>query len=85
MLAESSHKKEKVGVVLTSNMDKTIVVKVERSLRHPLYKKVIKRNKKFLVHDEKNQAQVGEKVLIRETRPLSKNKCWVLVEIFEKR
>ncbi len=73
--------KEKVGVVMSDKMSKTRVVRVDRSVRHGLYQKVMKLRKKFYVHDEKNESKVGDKVRIRETRPLSKTKRWELVEI----
>ena len=78
------HRKERVGVVTSDVQDKTIVVRVERRTTHPLYKKVVKVSKKFTAHDEKNEAKIGDTVRIAETRPLSKNKCWRLVEIVEK-
>jgi small subunit ribosomal protein S17 len=65
-------------------MDKTITVGVEESIRHPLYGKSLKRTKKFMAHDENNECEIGDKVKIMETRPLSKNKRWRLVEIVEK-
>ncbi len=77
-------RKTKIGVVVSNKMDKTISVKVERRVKHPLYGKFVKRSKKFFAHDEQNTCSVGDKVLIMETRPLSKNKCWRLVEIIEK-
>lgn len=74
-------RKERVGVVLSDRMDKTIVVRVERRLRHPRLKKVITRYKKLYAHDEKGEAKAGDVVRISETRPLSKLKRWRLVEI----
>ena len=65
-------------------MDKSIVVKVERKVKHPLYGKFVKKSTKFMAHDEKNECNIGDTVRIMETRPLSKNKCWRLVEIVEK-
>ena len=65
-------------------MDKTIVIKVERKVKHPLYGKFVKKSTKFMAHDEKNECNIGDTVRIMETRPLSKNKCWRLVEIVEK-
>ena len=65
-------------------MDKTITVQITERYKHPLYKKILKRSKKFLAHDENNEAEIGDKVLIAETRPLSKNKHFRLVEIIEK-
>ncbi len=79
--ALSSSRKEKVGVVLSNKMQKTIVVETQRRALHPLYGKVISKSAKFKVHDEKNEARIGDKVRIRETRPLSKEKRWRLVEV----
>ena len=78
---ERGRRKVRRGVVVSDKMDKTITVKVERQMKHPLYKKYIKRTKKFYAHDENNQAHIGDVVEIVETRPLSKNKCWRLTEI----
>ena len=72
------------GIVVSDKMDKTIVVAIEQRVQHPLYKKIVKRTKKFKVHDENNEAGIGDKVLIAETRHLSKDKCWRLVEIIKK-
>ena len=77
-------RKEKVGLVTSDKMDKTIVVSVERKIMHAKYGKYIKRTSKFFAHDEKDEAHSGDLVRIEETRPLSKNKCWRLVEIVEK-
>ena len=77
-------RKEKVGTVTSDKMDKTVVVIVERKIKHPKYGKFIKRSSKFFAHDEKNEAHTGDLVRISETRPLSKNKCWRLVEVVEK-
>lgn len=77
-------RKTRIGIVVASKMEKTITVSIERRVAHPLYKKYFKKTKKFLVHDEKSTADVGDKVLIMETRPLSKHKCWRLVEIIER-
>jgi small subunit ribosomal protein S17 len=74
-------RKKKVGIVLSNKMQKTIVVQVRRKASHPLYGKVVERAVKFKVHDEKNEAKVGDTVKIEETRPLSKDKRWRLVEI----
>jgi len=74
-------RKERVGVVLSSKMQKTIVVQIKRKARHPIYGKVIEKANKFKVHDEKNEAKTGDRVMIVETRPLSKEKCWRLVKI----
>jgi small subunit ribosomal protein S17 len=73
-----------VGKVVSDKMDKTVVVAVERLVRHPLYKKVLKKTTKFKAHDEKNECRVGDKVEIMETRPLSKEKRWRVVNILEK-
>ena len=77
-------RKQRIGVVSSNASDKTISVLVERKLRHPIYGKFVKRSKKFLAHDEKNECNVGDTVKIMETRPLSKRKCWRLVEIIER-
>ena len=76
-------RKTRIGIVSSDKMDKTIVVKVERLVKHKLYKKFISRVSKFKAHDEKNECKIGDKVKIMETRPLSKEKCWRLVEIME--
>ena len=76
--------KDKVGVVLSNRMDKTIVVRIDRLVQHPRYRRIIKRSKKYKVHDEKNIVGVGDKVRIRETRPLSADKYHTLVEIVER-
>jgi small subunit ribosomal protein S17 len=77
-------RKEKAGIVVSNKMDKSIVVEVERKVKHPKYGKYVKKSSRFMVHDEGNQCSEGDKVRIAETRPLSKNKCWRLVEIIEK-
>jgi small subunit ribosomal protein S17 len=77
-------RKTRVGVVVSDKMDKTVVVAVERLVQHPLYKKTIKRTTKFKAHDENNECRVGDKVLIMETRPLSKEKRWRVVQILER-
>jgi small subunit ribosomal protein S17 len=77
-------RKEKTGLVTSDKMEKTIVVSVERRIKHPKYGKFIKRTSKFFAHDENNEAHTGDLVLIGETRPLSKNKCWRLVKVVEK-
>ena len=76
-----SHRKERTGEVISNKMTKTIVVRVERRFRHPQFKKVVTQYRKFYAHDEKNEAKVGDRVRIEETRPLSKTKCWRLVEV----
>ena len=77
-------RKEKIGLVLSNKMDKSIIVEVERKIMHPKYGKFVKKSSRFVAHDEKNECSEGDKVKIAETRPLSKNKCWRLVEIIEK-
>jgi small subunit ribosomal protein S17 len=81
---ERTHRKERTGEVISDKMDKTIVVRVERRFQHPRFKKVVTSFKKFYAHDEKNEAKVGDVVLITETRPLSKTKSWRLVQVIEK-
>ena len=81
---ERTQRKEKTGLVTSNKMTKTIVISVERQIKHPKYGKFIKRTSKFMAHDEKNEANIGDMVRIVETRPLSKNKCWRLVEIVER-
>lgn len=83
-MERESNRKEKVGLVTSNKMTKTIVVSVQRQIMHPKYGKFIKRTSKFMAHDEKNESNIGDTVRIEETRPLSKNKCWRLVEILEK-
>ena len=77
-------RKTRIGIVTSDKMDKTIVVGVVASVRHSLYGKSVKRTKKFKAHDENNECQTGDKVKIMETRPLSKDKRWRLVEVLEK-
>jgi len=79
-----SLRKERVGLVTSNKMDKSITVQVERRVKHPIYKKFIKKSSKFTAHDEENDCNIGDTVRIMETRPLSKNKCWRLVEIIER-
>ena len=81
---ERNLRKTRVGIVSSNKMDKTIVVSILDSVKHPLYKKVIKRTVKFKAHDEENVCNIGDKVEIMETRPLSKTKRWRVVEIIEK-
>ena len=81
---ERNLRKTRVGVVVSDKMDKTVVVAVKDSVQHPLYKKIMKRTVKFKVHDENNECGVGDRVMIMETRPLSKDKRWRLVKIVEK-
>ncbi len=77
-------RKTRTGVVVSNKMDKSIVVKIERRVKHPIYKKYFKITKKLMAHDEKNESNVGDVVKIMEIRPLSKRKKWRLVEIIEK-
>lgn len=81
---ERNLRKTRVGVVVSDKMDKTIVVAVEDSVKHPIYKKVMKRTVKLKAHDEQNACKIGDRVRVMETRPLSKDKRWRLVEIIEK-
>lgn len=81
---ERNLRKERIGVVVSNKMDKSIVVLVERRVKHPMYGKFVKKSTKFMAHDEKNECNIGDTVRIMETRPLSKNKCWRVVEIVER-
>ena len=81
---ERNLRKEGIGVVVSNKMDKSIVVLVERKVKHPKYGKFVKKSTRFMAHDEKNECNIGDTVRIMETRPLSKNKCWRLVEITER-
>jgi len=81
---ERGNRKSRIGRVVSDNMDITIVVAVETKVRHPLYGKTVNRTTKFKAHDENNEAKVNDRVLIMETRPLSKDKRWRLVEIMER-
>ena len=76
-----TRRQEKVGVVTSNKMQKTVVVTVERQMTHPLYKRVVRRSKKFLAHDEKNQCRIGDTVRIEETRPMSARKRWRVVDV----
>ncbi len=78
-------KVKKQGIVVSDKMEKTIVVKVQRQFVHPIYKKVVRKHKKFKAHDENNECNIGDVVMIQESRPISKDKCWVLDKIIEKR
>lgn len=84
MAEQRALRKEKVGIVTSNKMQHSIVVSVERKVKHPIYGKFISQTVKFMAHDQDNTCGIGDKVLIMETRPLSKNKCWRLVEILEK-
>jgi small subunit ribosomal protein S17 len=81
---DRGHRKERLGEVISNKMTKTIVVRVERRFRHPKFKKVVTRYRKLYAHDEKAEAKIGDRVRIQETRPISKMKCWRLVEIVER-
>ncbi len=83
-MSERALRKTRTGKVVSDKMDKTIVVAIEDSVQHKLYKKVIKRTYKLKAHDENNECKIGDKVKVMETRPLSKDKRWRLVEVIEK-
>lgn len=76
--------KEKIGIVVSNKMDKTVVVRVESRFPHPIYAKTIVKTKKYLAHDEMEQCNIGDEVLVQETRPLSKRKRWILTKILSK-
>ena len=80
----TSSRKTRVGLVVSDKMDKTVVVAIKDNVKHPLYKKIMKRTVKFKAHDEENACGIGDKVQVMETRPLSKDKHWRVVEIIEK-
>jgi small subunit ribosomal protein S17 len=81
---ERNLRKERIGVIVSDKMDKSIVVKVEVREKHPIYGKFVKKTKKFVAHDEKQDGHIGDTVRIMETRPLSKNKRWRIVEVVER-
>ena len=83
-MSERNLRKTRTGMVVSDKMDKTIVVAIEDNVRHPLYKKIVKRTVKLKAHDENNECRVGDRVSVMETRPLSKDKRWRVVEIIEK-
>ena len=83
-MEERNLRKTRVGKVVSDKMDKTIVVAVQDNVKHPLYGKFVLRTKKYVAHDENNECNIGDTVRIMETRPLSKSKCWRLVEIIER-
>ncbi|MBK7096480.1 MAG: 30S ribosomal protein S17 [Saprospiraceae bacterium] len=83
-MSDRKNRKQRTGIVVSNRMQKSITVLVERKLKHPLYGKFVKMSKKFMAHDENNESNIGDKVLIMETRPLSKYKRWRLVQIVEK-
>jgi small subunit ribosomal protein S17 len=78
-----STRKERIGEVFSNKMDKTVVVKIERLVKHPVYHKYIRKTSKLKAHDEENKCQIGDKVRVRETRPLSKEKRWRVIEILK--
>ncbi len=83
-MAERNLRKTRVGLVVSDKMDKTVVVAIVDNVKHPLYKKIVKRTVRLKAHDEKNECRVGERVEVMETRPLSKDKRWRVIEILEK-
>ncbi len=83
-MSTSKNKKTRIGIVISNKMDKSVSVMIERLLEHPLYHKVIRKRKKVLAHDERNECQIGDRVKISETRPLSKLKRWKVDEIIER-
>ncbi|MFN8239804.1 MAG: 30S ribosomal protein S17 [Bacteroidales bacterium] len=83
-MEERNFRKERIGIVVSNKMDKSIVVAVKRKVKHPIYGKFINKTKKLMAHDEENTCQIGDTVRIMETRPLSKSKAWRLVEIIER-
>ena len=83
-MEERNLRKERIGVVVSTKMDKSIIVAVKRKVKHPIYGKFINKTKKLMAHDEANTCSIGDTVRISETRPLSKNKTWRLIEIIER-
>ena len=83
-MEERALRKTRVGIVVSDKMEKTVVVAVRDNVKHPLYKKIVKRTVKFKAHDENNECGIGDRVMIMETRPLSKDKRWRVAEIIEK-
>ena len=81
---ERNIRKDRIGVVVSNKMDKSIVVAIKRKVKHPIYGKFVNKTKKLMAHDEENTRQIGDTVRISETRPLSKNKTWRLIEIIER-
>ena len=82
--AERARRKVRTGVVVSDTMDKTVLVRIDRKVTHPLYRKTVRRSSKFAAHDEQNEAHVGDTVRVMETRPISKSKRWRVVEIVER-
>lgn len=83
-MSDRGNRKTRTGVVVGDKMDKTVVVACQRQFAHPTYKKFIRRTTRYKAHDEENRCNVGDKVIIAETRPISKEKCWRVVEILER-
>jgi small subunit ribosomal protein S17 len=83
-MTERKLRKTRIGVVVSNKMNKTVTIAIERKVPHPIYKKYFKKTTKLMVHDEKQECGIGDKIKVMETRPLSKNKRWRLVEIVEK-
>ncbi len=83
-MEERNLRKERIGVVVSNKMDKSIVVAIKRKVKHPIYGKFINKSKKLMAHDEENSCNIGDTVRISETRPLSKSKTWRLIEIIER-
>jgi len=83
-MEERNFRKEKIGLVTSNKMNKSIVVSVERKVKHPKYGKFVNKTTKFVAHDDANTCNIGDTVKIMETRPISKNKCWRLVEVVER-
>ncbi len=81
---ERGRRKIRQGVVVSDKMDKTVLVRIDRQMRHPLYRKIVRRSGKLAAHDERNDAHVGDTVRVMETRPISKNKRWRVIEIVER-
>ena len=81
---ERNLRKSRVGLVVSDKMDKTVVIEIRERVKHPLYGKIVNNTKKFKAHDENNECGIGDTVRITETRPISKDKCWRVVEIIEK-
>ena len=80
-MSERGKKKTQIGVVVSDKMEKTVVVKVDRLIKHPVYNKYIKRSARYKAHDENNSCKTGDRVMIAESRPLSKDKCWTVRQI----
>lgn len=84
MAEKKAHRKTRVGIVVSDKMDKTVVVRIDRMAKHPLYGKPVLKVKKYKAHDEENDCRMGDRVLIEETRPISRQKCWRIAEIIER-